>query len=219
MFEPARDSLRAPRRKRNRVLKQQEYARHNLNGGAQLPPYGGGEIADCGEQEYRRDKNQHHCVAAEYDRSQPPWGRSVAGKREIDAAEQALIGDGVQVRARTRPDSKPASQKTVQSVGHPGDAKPYQRPPRIAIEDGREHDGNQTQSREAESVRDVPDQESGYQRVHHSRCQLVKTEDLVESRIGHDFCDKRHVHGVAGPFGDHVAEERTPDQRQIADKV
>ena len=49
-----------------------------------------------------------------------------------------------------------------------------------------------------------------------ARGELFKAEDFVKRRVRHDFRYQRHVHGVAGAFGDHLAQQRAPDQREVA---
>ena len=53
----------------------------------------------------------------------------------------------------------------------------------------------------------------------HSGRKLIESQEFVKCRIGHDPRNQGRVHGVSRPFGDHVAEQRLSDQRQIADQV
>src|ERR1035437_6106453 len=46
------------------------------------------------------------------------------------------------------------------------------------------------------------------QRLGDPRRQLVECKNLIDCRVGHDPRHQSCVHGVAGAFGDHVAQQR-----------
>src|SRR5579884_3701571 len=56
-------------------------------------------------------------------------------------------------------------------------------------------------------------------RVSHACGHLVEAETFVEAAIRHDLRHQRRVHGVPGALGDDVAQQRTADERKVADQV
>src|ERR1017187_7257998 len=60
---------------------------------------------------------------------------------------------------------------------------------------------------------------SGDQRLRDARGKLVKGQDFVKRGVLHNARHQGGVHGVAGAFGDDVAEQRATQQGQIANEV
>src|SRR5580700_11113216 len=78
------------------------HCRHDLSEGARFPPNAGLQAAEFCESQSNPGKQENPQIPSENHDYQPDRNRVAEHEPDVDAAEQQLIGDGIEIEANSR---------------------------------------------------------------------------------------------------------------------